>query len=514
MACLWGCSSSGNGGSPSDATPMTQTTQACVGFDGCTGTQMCTGKSCDDCYCPSAACVSAEGCAGTQVCRGQTCAGGCECTAAGTSAWKVDGTGTALGVAGAPDGTAYVRLSGAPWLIAYSSAGQITPLNLPLALAWVEQFIVTSDGNLLLAGGNPVRVVELSPAGAVLNDTTWPATLMSLSALSKASNGAIYALAYGAALPVDNTGAPGASTSLGSDGFAADPAGDFLLYGPLNDNLAQSIASVGLLKVGAKVQSIYSQPGVESFCGTAADDGRGGWFYTVLEVDRYNGEVYADLYRASGAGGELWSTQLSYTVQTGSVPPSAFYAWTLPLADSAVLAFKSPDGTAFERVAYDGVVLESGGTAAAAIGAAVAGPQSLVLLEGAGDQRYTLERWNYAALTPTKAPAGASCAMASECSSNVCCAGISGGQCTDGTKCPAGDQCASPTDCLGTCVLPTSGPGFCALTCSQNADCGDSGFCISGTCLRSCGDTACPFGARCTGAKNVDGVAVMVCGYP
>lgn len=99
--------------------------------------------------------------------------------------------------------------------------------------------------------------------------------------------------------------------------------------------------------------------------------------------------------------------------------------------------------------------------------------------------------------------------------------GSSGAMLTEGSCSQEGSvdyrSCQSDGGCASTtpeCVL-TSYPGrFCAIGCSQSAECPSSGVCIAfgaaGRCMRSC-VASCPSGMRCVSYRSTAGASQRVC---
>jgi hypothetical protein len=124
---------------------------------------------------------------------------------------------------------------------------------------------------------------------------------------------------------------------------------------------------------------------------------------------------------------------------------------------------------------------------------------------------------------PTTQPPGATCAQASDCSTNFCVSGIccnrsctgaceqctaaSGGQCSykTGTQCLAATSCANAAVCSGssaTCPAPTLKPvgtvcgnATCSGSTQSGPTCNAAGACVSGT--KECYPYACVQGSGC-----------------
>ncbi len=510
-----------SGAAGAENAPPTPFEMICSGLSGCTGTQFCSTEAmCGVCTClkpVQVECKSDFGCTGQKTCLSEDSCDPCVCSALG-NAWIVKGQGTAREVEATAEGGAVVRLDGAPWFVAYDRLGVDRALATTLAFDWVSSFVVATDDSLYVAGlrNKLVTVSHLSSTGTLMNLTTWPADFSEFGTIVSAPNGQLY---VSARLPstgvfdnivlvaVNPDGSPGMQTKLGvrdvPKRVALNAAGDIVDGTPADGAISYDTSTetdfIPAVRGNTSVLPNATK-NLGNYIAGIAPVGKDGWvFATASRTD-------VDL----GAGTETWSATLHRVDARGAK------VWDLPdLVGARQMPFALLSDSVYlgsDRISLSGRLISKVGepTSPPPVGSAAAGPSTVIVVRSTGDQTYSVERFDFPALTPVKHAIGDACAASTDCPKN---SGCCNNACAASTKCPLGSACSSGIACEDTCYSAPGAPGFCATSCVATKDCDTGYFCTSGVCLPSCGNGSCPFHASCQSEPDAESISVKVCSY-
>ncbi len=307
--------------------------------------------------CAAAACTSSVGRPGTQTCFDDRCQ---ECIVPPVEpAWTVHLGAEATELETAPDGSAYVGLNSAPWLLHYSAAG--VPIVVTAPAEWdasVERFTFGPDGSIYVLQrlGMPDtvsftaandRTLHLNADGTLISATDWPVGTDRERGIAQAPNGDIFVVGdafvpstqpFIAKLNPDGSlgdqvpysGLPGSMAAIAVDG-----AGNFAFAAGQKDG-DMFTSETALLMNGASSLVILYQ-GTDQVGGVAAD-GQGGWWYSTGEVfSSSDGVDFAPtMYHADASGKP--STVQSFTLEpTKNVATADVATSVAALADSGLL---------------------------------------------------------------------------------------------------------------------------------------------------------------------------------
>jgi hypothetical protein len=432
----------------------------------------------------------------------------------------------------AADGTAYVLLSAAPWIVHVDAKGGVTPLQIRDDLSWATKIAVDGAGLILVGttAATPTFVqverfdltgtLKVSAQLTLVADTVLVGVAVSRGQVfvayrSKSSLEAVYVRPDGltpSAFPaIDfshgdpfNSHPDGFSYPRTPTSFAMDSTGRYLFAGTAGTYgyvLRDWVAIVGA--DGTPLREQFSGDGVGATIAASPTD--------VLYVSR------ATVFQGGGKKGTAARVDSSLDnqwVQSFDLPPSAL----VPLKDS-VLVF---DGTAQARINTRGVSVPPEGLDGGFVDAVATADDEVDLLTTTAES-FSLKHVVYDALMPALLQKGDQCRVNDECAGGRCCftAASTTGTCAAGATCEFQSNCQMGTECAGgTCYKATpAAVGICTQACTASSTCPTGSYCIaaSSACLPDClakGDAQCKMltaSLSCAQVSNTENVTISAC---
>jgi hypothetical protein len=458
---------------------------------------------------------------------------------------SVSGMGMPRRMTIAKDGTVYVLLQNAPWIVRVPASGPAEPIMIRGALDWASEIVVDADNTLLVLGTpqatapavSSVQIQRFDAAGNLVGSGKWDVDATRGTKLVGAGNksGSVIAVAGSSyLLHVASIGANTMPQVLSRLDFMADP---------FSSKLGRDSRNAGYMAFGpageillAGTHDIYD----ESWFAILAPNG-------APRVEKFDSQILigqrAMAMSASGAIYESVDTRNERVSTRGFI-----YGLTSQLASTWVYTVSSSDTVYLgELVALgDGVLafgsgvwrLNKFGEAIAmatpltgtAVQAVAIGDFEVLVLE-AMDAGFELVHLKFDPLGITGSSAGTRCTVNGDCASNRCCfsGSPSTGKCSQTDQCDFSSVCSSAAECAGGLCIPGSATaGICTEPCKASNDCPAGSYCASpcsadggaacaAACLIDClsgGTNLClalHAGASCAATVNTEGVSVSLC---